>query len=236
MAAPPATRPARSGSGPDDGRSRERLDPAADDPADAPPAPLPVPRETSATGSPDAIRSAVLPVRPAPSDGRGVRKSGAAGERYPGASARWTPMAGSARSPTAAGRPSPAEDCGGAWTRSADRADVSPATIPRRTRRRGRRRRPSAPARPARRLVTRHGSEPLRAAPRPGTSGRPGRRSTGSRPPGARRPAAPADPPRSTDGDGRDGRRGHPGRPRRRRMGTPARRPSWAIRDRSSRR
>lgn len=80
------------------------------------------------------------------------------------------------------------------------------------------------------------GPVPPRGEPMPGTSGRPGTRSTGSTPPGVQRRAGPEGPPRNSDVDGRAGLNERPGRPRRRRTDTPGNRPSWAALARSSRR
>ena len=112
---------------------------------------------------------------------------------------------------------------------------------PRRRLRSSRRRPRSRPRHRRRRLVTRRRARsglrgarrapaPPRAAPSPGTSGRPGTRSTGSTPPGGRAPAAPAAAPRSSDGDDPGRRRARRDRPRRRRRDRPWRRPRWAVR------
>ena len=70
---------------------------------------------------------------------------------------------------------------------------------------------PSGPSRP---VPRRRAPGPPRAAPSPGTSGRPGRRSRGSRPPGGRARAVRVATPRSIDGDGRGSTHDRRGRPR----------------------
>ena len=81
----------------------------------------------------------------------------------------------------------------------------------------------------------RRGCGPPRASPSPGTSGRRGRRWTGSTPPGARRHAAPVATRRSSDGDGRGSSNVRRGRRQRRRMDRPGHRPCWAALAQSSR-
>ena len=81
----------------------------------------------------------------------------------------------------------------------------------------------------------RRGCGPPRASPSPGTSGRRGTRWTGSRPPGARRRAAPVATRRSSDGDGRGSSNVRRGRRQRRRMDRPGHRPCWAALAQSSR-
>ena len=74
------------------------------------------------------------------------------------------------------------------------------------------------------------------ARPSPGTSGRPGRRSRGSTPPGARAPSVPAGPPRSSGVDGRGWTSAHRVHPRRRRTDRPGDPRRRATLGRSSRR
>ena len=72
------------------------------------------------------------------------------------------------------------------------------------------------------------------AGPSPGTSGRPGTRSTGSTPPGAPRPVVPAAARHSSGGGDRGSSTAIPDRPRTRRTDRPARRPRSGALARSS--
>lgn len=152
---------------------------------------------------------------------------------------RWSPMAGWRHWPRAAAPPSHAAGSGVGSLRPAARRRFAPVPT-----------RPQAdPSRPCHLsdpyhrtrgdALTRHrpsGPVPPHGEPMPGTSGRPGTRSTGSTPPGAQRRAVPEGPPRNNDVDGRAGLNERPGRLRRRRTDTPGNRPSWAALARSSRR
>ena len=136
------------------------------------------------------------------------------------------------RSPTAAAPPSRAAGCGAPVDRP------SPGAAVRRRRCHPRRRSARAMAPPSVRspVARRHrGCGPPRASPSPGTSGRPGRRWTGSRPPGARRRAGPVAIRQSSDGDGRGSSNVRRGRRQRRRMDRPGHRPCWAALAQSSR-
>jgi hypothetical protein len=83
-------------------------------------------------------------------------------------------------------------------------------------------------------VAGRFSSEPPRAVPSPGRSGRPGRPTRGSTPPGGPAPAGRVAPRHSTDGGDPDWRRARRDRPRRRRMGRRVRRPRWGALARSS--
>ena len=81
----------------------------------------------------------------------------------------------------------------------------------------------------------RRANVPPRVAPSPGTSDRPGRRSTGSTPPGGRAREAMAGRRRSSDVGGPGRRRARRDRPRRPRTDRPERRPRGAVRVQSRR-
>ena len=91
--------------------------------------------------------------------------------------------------------------------------------------------RPSARSRAARPLRE---HAPPRAAPNPGTLGRRGTRSTGSRPPGGRARVGRVATRRSIDGGGRGSSIGRRGRLRTRRTDKPGHRPCWAALAQSS--
>ena len=205
----------------------------------------------SSTDSPLARRSAALPASPCPSEPRPARKSGGSldarlaagcrGARSPrrrrGPVARWVAADGW---PVGVVRAAP----GRSWVGHRARPT---ATAGRRSRGGGRRHRrdlgilvAGVPAGRSSDRCRRAGPTPptsparLHAGPRPGTSGRPGTRSRGSTPPGARARAAPGGPRRSSGGRGRarsSARRDHL---RTRRTDTPGSLPWWAGHGRSS--
>lgn len=134
------------------------------------------------------------------------------------------------RRPMVVARPSPAADSAG----PADRPDPGEAAAGR----------PRQSRPPSRRLGPRSGPFRLdrlhrargrpRVGPSPGRWGRPGTRSTGSTPPGARRPAVLAAIRRSIGGDGPGSSNVHRGRRRTRRTDRPGHRPCWAALAQSS--
>jgi len=132
----------------------------------------------------------------------------------PTGAARPNPEAGSA------GQADPPERAAAMGHRPQGRRPLRP--------RRGRR---SAPSRLDLRLL---GRGRPRGVPNPGTWGRPGTRSTGSTPPGARRPAGRVETRQSTGVDGPGSLTVHRGRRRRRRTDRPGHRPCWAALAQSS--
>ncbi len=160
------------------------------------------------------------------------------------------------RTPMAGVRPSRGVDCGGAAGRVGRQGRSG--RRPRRWPRRRLRVRPRQPTRSAPRSIRprdvartrwtrrprlrrrpprmRSGHARPRAGPIPGTSGRPGTRSRGSTPPGARAHAAQGRHRRSTDVGGRGSWHARRGRPRRRRRDRLGTRPRWAALARSSQR
>ena len=179
---------------------------------------------------PPASRSAALPASPWPSTARLASRSAA--RRGTGTGSRSSGQGPRHRSPTAGAPPSHAAGCGA----PVDRPLRGAAARRRRCRPRRRSAQATAP-RSARSPVARrrHACGPPRASPSPGTSGRPGTRWTGSRPPGARRRAGPVATRRSSDGGGRGSSNVRRGRRQRRRMDRPGHRPCWAALAQSSR-
>ena len=191
--------------------------------------------ESAGGGGAPASRSAALPARPWPSRGAiqelGRRRLWGSGADSAGARLHLQrPPLRRHRQPTVAARPNP--EAG-----SAERADRAGSGgggghRPRGRRpwrqRRGRRSGPSRLDRPH------PGRARPRGAPNPGTWGRPGTRSTGSTPPGARRPAGRVGTRRSTGVDGPGSLTVHRGRRRKRRTDRPGHRPCWAALAQSS--
>ena len=133
------------------------------------------------------------------------------------------------RRPTAVARPNPVAGFAG----PADPPGPGEAAAPPRT---GHppSRRPGPRSAPSRRRLLRRVRVPPPDGPSPGTSGRQGTRSTGSTPPGARRPAVRAATRRSIGGDGPGSSNVHRGRRRTRRTDRPGHRPCWAALAQSS--
>ena len=130
--------------------------------------------------------------------------------------------------PTAAVRPSHAAGCAG----RVDQLDL--AAPPRRRRRRQPWTRPAQRWAPSRLGRPCRGHARLLAVPSPGTSGRQGTRSTGSRPPGAQERAEPEATRRNSGGDGLGSSTVRHGRRRTPRTDKLGHRPCWAALAQSS--
>ena len=250
--------------GPTAARSGEAAAAAAAPPTTAAPAdpPLELPDvdpPADAGGGPPASRSAGLPARPWPSTALAARNSLATSggaPAVPGLDPAPVPLAhgGGAAQSRGGFRRTGGSSPSGAWRGPSGRRDRrrsrGPGRIvihiavacPGRGPRgrcgtpdpcwtRGRRHR----CRCASLLGPRHPARgPPRAAPNPGTSGRPGTRSTGSRLPGGRARAVRVETPRSIGGGGRGSSHDRRGRPRMPRTDKPGHRPCWAALAQSS--